>query len=150
MRRRVTEHAGSFAVPRGAIAMQDDGAIGQPRDVAGESLHGDVELELAQELTAETVRLEVDERGGADVEGEAAATEESGATSDLAVTFDDDGREAARLQPRGGGETGDSGTQDGDVVAVAHGTLHGVTPACAKKGSSRRDSAASRCVGTDG
>ena len=82
--------------------MQGHGAIGQPGQVAGKVFgrhrgHADG----VEQFAADAAGLEVDQGGGADVKGKAAAAEEAGATAGLAVCLEDDGAQPACLQSRG-------------------------------------------------
>src|SRR5262249_45288030 len=92
MRRRGPEGPPAFPVPGGRIAMERHNAIGKPGDVTGQRLAFQVrQAEAREQFSADAARLEIDERGGADVEGEAMAAEEAGAAAGLAVRLEDDG-----------------------------------------------------------
>src|SRR5262249_30233071 len=131
----------SLRAPELDVAMQMHHAIRQPRDVTRQRLELDVETDRFEQLSAHATALEVDERRRADVEREATLPEEARAASDLAVTFEHERREALRLEPCGGRESGHAAADDAYVICPVgyHGTLRGTTPARAKCGARRRE-----------
>ena len=75
---RIAELAKAFARPDSLIAVERDDSIRQPGAIAGQGFaiersHADA----AQQFPADSARLEVDQRGRADVEGKARAAKEA-------------------------------------------------------------------------
>src|SRR4051794_6409324 len=110
---RVTEAMQPFSSPGGRIAMEGHPPIGQPSQVAGEGFPGHrSHADDGEQLTADAARLEVDERGGTNIEGEAAPPEEAGAATGLAMSLQNDRGQTSRLEPCCARHPCHSGTDD--------------------------------------
>jgi hypothetical protein len=69
-----------------------------------------------QQFSANAVRLEVDERGGPDIERKPASPEESGTSARLTVCFENNRRKPPCLQSRGRRHARNPSTDNGHVM----------------------------------
>ena len=86
--------------------MQRDPPVGQPGHVAGQRSPSRRQPDRVEQFGADAARLEVDQRGGAHVEGEAPVAEVARAAAGVPVRLEDDGGQPGRLQPQRGGHAG--------------------------------------------
>jgi hypothetical protein len=115
----VAEGPQPFVVPGGRVAVQGQPPIGQPRLVAGELLAADRgQANCVEQLPTHAARLEVDQCGGSDVERELPMSPISGASTCVAVCFQDHSGQSGRLQPHPGRHSGQATADDGDVNVV--------------------------------
>ncbi len=97
----VAEHASPLHVPRGRVAVQHELAIGQEGPVSRQvPCVQRPDADIVQQLRAYPARHEVDQRGRADIEGEAPLAVIPGAPAGVTVRLKHNGGYAGGLQPQ--------------------------------------------------
>lgn len=96
--RIVAERLASFPPPFLRVVVERDRPVGQPELVGVLDVDGRrVEPDFFEELATYAAWFKIDERGRADVEGEAILAIISGAPADMVVVLQNDRRKAVRL-----------------------------------------------------